>query len=147
MQMGEERMDNHVRSRPLPRDLDDPGQVAELVRRLYAEVDRDALLGPMFNEVARVDWPEHLAKLTGFWCRVPFGIAGYQGNPFRSHALVHAQRSFSAAHFRRWLALFRQTLEGDWQGPKADQAIDLACKLARVHAHQLIGEEMCPAGL
>lgn len=94
----------------------------------------------MFNEVAQVDWSEHLVKLTGFWCRALFGIAGYQGNPFRSHALVHAQRSFSAAQFRRWLALFHQTLEAGWQGPKADQAMDLARKVARVHAHQLIGE-------
>lgn len=38
-------------------------------------VDGDDLLGPVFNEVAQVNWPEHLAKLTAFWCRALFGIA------------------------------------------------------------------------
>lgn len=42
------------------------------------------VLGPMFNEVAQVDWPEHLSKLTAFWCRALFGMADYQGNPFRA---------------------------------------------------------------
>ena len=40
-----------------------------MVRRFYADVTQDDLLGPMFNEVARVHWSEHLPKLTAFWCR------------------------------------------------------------------------------
>lgn len=145
--MAHERMDSQVDGRPRRRDLDDPSQVAELVRRFYADVDRDPLLGPIFNEVAQVDWPEHLVKLTSFWCRALFGVTGYQGNPFRAHALVHSNRSFTTAHFERWLVLFRQTLDGGWQGSKADQAFDLACKVARVHAHQLIGEGVSTAAL
>ena len=48
-------------SRPDPTgDLDTPEEIAELVRRFYADVTQDDLLGPMFNEVARVDWSEHL---------------------------------------------------------------------------------------
>lgn len=124
------------------RDLDDPGQVAELVRLFYAQVDVDDLLGPMFNDVAQVDWPEHLQKLTAFWCRALFGIPGYQGNPFRAHALVDARRSFTLAHFDRWLLLFSRTLDEGWQGPTADQARELAHRVARVHAHQLVGEEV-----
>jgi hemoglobin len=128
--------------RPDRPDLDDPAHVAELVRRFYAEVDRDPLLGPMFNDVARVDWPEHLVKLTAFWCRALFGIAGYQGNPFRAHAAVHGRHPMSLAHFERWLALFSRTLDEGWKGPTADQAKALAVKVARVHSHQLVGREV-----
>lgn len=124
------------------RDLDGPGEVAELVRRFYSSVDRDDLLGPMFNEVAQVDWPEHLTKLTAFWCRALFGMAGYQGNPFRAHALVHERRSFSLAHFERWLALFSRTLDDEWEGPTVEQARQLAYKVAAVHARQLVGRDM-----
>ncbi|HRD99679.1 MAG TPA: group III truncated hemoglobin [Ilumatobacteraceae bacterium] len=100
-------------------DLDTPGEIAELVRRFYADVTQDDLLGPMFNEVARVDWSEHLPKLTAFWSRALLGIPGYQGNPFRAHLLVHAQREFTPTHFERWLALFHETIAGP--GPTPDE--------------------------
>ena len=98
--------------RPVPTgDLDTPEEIAELVRRFYADVAQDDLLGPMFNDVAQVDWSEHLPKLTAFWCRALLGMPGYQGNPFRAHLLIHAQSEFTAAHFERWLNLFHETID------------------------------------
>ncbi len=120
-------------------DLDSPEKVAEMVRRFYQDVAQDDLLGPMFNDVAQVDWSEHLPKLTGFWCRALFGIEGYVGNPFRAHALVHAQRAFTTAHFERWLELFTDTVELGWEGPVAEQALALANNVARVHHARLVG--------
>ena len=88
---------------PAPRDLDDRDQIAEMVRRFYADVAQDDLLGPMFNDVARVDWPEHLERLTAFWCRALLSQPGYAGNPYRAHQSVHERSPFTAAHFERWL--------------------------------------------
>jgi hypothetical protein len=49
--------------RPDPtRDLDTPEEIAEMVRRFYSDVAQDDLLGPIFNDVARVDWSEHLPE-------------------------------------------------------------------------------------
>ena len=127
--------------RPAPTgDLDTPEEIAEMVRRFYADVAQDDLLGPMFNEVARVDWSEHLPKLAAFWCRALLGLPGYQGNPFRAHLLVHAQHAFTRAHFERWLDLFHETIELGWAGPVARRARDLADNVARVHSHQLLGD-------
>src|SRR5690606_39524850 len=101
--------------RPAPtRDLDTPGEIAEMVRRFYADVAMDDLLGPMFEDVARVDWSEHLPKLTAFWCRALLGLPGYTGNPFRAPLEVHRQEPFTPAHFERWLSLFRDTVELGW---------------------------------
>jgi hemoglobin len=135
--------------RPVPpatRDLDDPEEIAEMVRRFYADVAQDALLGPVFHEVAHVDWSTHLPKLTAFWCRALLGLPGYQGNPFRAHAEVHAQRPFTPAHFERWLELFHETVELGWTGPLAERALALAEDVARVHrTHLHVGSE--PTGL
>lgn len=126
---------------PAPsRDLDDPAEIAALVRRFYADVMHDDLLGPVFTDVAQVDWVEHLPKLTAFWCRALLGIESYAGNPFKAHRDVHERRPFTPAHFRRWLELFEETLVLGWVGPKADQALALARQVAWVHSHQLIGE-------
>ena len=127
--------------RPEPtRDLDTPDEIAEMVRRFYADVAQDDLLGPIFNDVAQVDWSEHLPKLTAFWCRALLGLPGYQGNPFRAHALVHARQAFTAADFERWLSLFTETLELGWRGPLADRAREFAERVAYVHSQQLIGQ-------
>jgi hemoglobin len=120
-------------------DLDSVEEIAELVRRFYQDVAPDDLLGPMFEDVAHVDWAEHLPKLTRFWSRALLGIEGYQGNPFRAHAEVHAQRPFTAAHFERWLELFEATVDEGWCGPNADRALTLAHNVARVHASHLAG--------
>lgn len=126
--------------RPHPtRDLDSRAEVAEMVRRFYADVAMDDLLGPLFNDVAQVDWSEHLPKLTAFWSRALLGQIGYVGNPFQAHAAVHAQEPFTPAHFERWLSLFEETLELGWVGPNVDRALALAHNVARVHREQLLG--------
>ena len=127
--------------RPAPtRDLDDVGEISEMVRRFYADVAQDDVLGPMFIEVAQVDWSEHLPKLTAFWSRALLGLPGYVGNPYRAHSLVHYQRSFQPEHFERWLTLFHETLDLGWVGPHTDRARDIANNVARVHSQQLIGQ-------
>ena len=126
--------------RPAPtRDLDDPTEIAEMVRRFYQDVAQDDLLGPIFNDVAAVDWAEHLPKLTGFWCRALLGIEGYRGNPFRAHAEINDQHPFTTQHFERWLQLFGDTLELGWTGPNTDRALALATNVAAVHSNQLVG--------
>ena len=126
------------------RDLDSPEEIAEMVRRFYADVAQDDLLGPMFNDVARVDWSEHLPKLAAFWCRALLGLPGYAGNPFQAHARIHRQAPFTAAHFERWLSLFHETLELGWIGPRADRAAELAANVARVHRQQLVEQAVSP---
>lgn len=127
---------------PPERDLDSPDEVAEMVRRFYQDVAQDPLLGPIFIEVAQVDWNEHLPKLTAFWNRVLLGLPGFSGNPMRAHAEVHHQVAFTPAHFDRWLTLFHDTVAGGWVGPHADQAMALARNVARVHSGHLTGTEV-----
>jgi len=126
--------------RPPPtHDLDSPEEIAEMVRRFYQDVAQDDLLGPLFNDVAQVDWSEHLPKLTLFWCRALLGLEGYVGNPFRAHALVNERSPFTLAHFERWLELFHDTVELGWVGPNVDRALALAHNVAAVHSGQLVG--------
>ena len=140
--------------RPAPsRDLDDPVEIAEMVRRFYADVTQDDLLGPIFNDVAGVDWSEHLPKLTAFWCRALLGTPGYTGNPFRAHRLVHRRRAFTAADFHRWLDLFHETVDLGWIGPNAERAHALvdharafAARVAQVHSKQLVGDPVALIG-
>ena len=94
-------------------DLVSPFEIASLVRRFYSRVSSDDLLGPVFNDVAQVDWSEHLPKLTAFWSRVLLDIPGFNGAPMQAHHRIHAQHEFTSEHFHRWLDLFFDTLAND----------------------------------
>ncbi len=129
---------------PPTHDLNTPEEIGEMVRRFYRGVAQDDLLGPIFNDVARVDWNEHLPKLTAFWCRALLGITGYAGNPFQAHARVNDEAPFRVEHFQRWLDLFTDTLESGWVGPNVDRTLALAHNVARVHADHLIAPDGVP---
>ena len=120
-------------------DLDSPEQIAEMVRRFYADIAQDDLLGPIFNDVAKVDWAEHLPKLASFWSRTLLGVEGYSGNPFSKHAAVHQKRPLDLDLFQRWLTLFHVTLREGWDGPNTERAFTIATNVARTHASQLFG--------
>jgi hemoglobin len=115
-------------------DLTDEDEIAALVRAFYRRVAQDDLLGPVFEDVAQVDWPSHLDKLTAFWSRILRSRPGYQGNPYTSHQRIHAVVPFTRAHFDRWLDLFEETIDDEgWAGPTTTRAIEFAHHVAVVH--------------
>ncbi|HEY9143158.1 MAG TPA: group III truncated hemoglobin [Arenimonas sp.] len=83
----------------------DEGSLAGLVDRFYDKVRADPALGPVFNAAVH-DWPTHKQLLTSFWSSVALGTRSYRGNPMAVH---RAQPGISAAHFTRWLQLWRET--------------------------------------
>ncbi len=132
-------------TRPLPdRDLDSHLEVDEMVRRFYRAVTQDDLLGPVFNDVAQLDWSDHLPKLTAYWCRALFGAHGYEGDALTAHEVVSAKEPFTEQHFERWLDLFYETVDLGWTGTRAEKAKTLATEIARTHMDQLASKPLRP---
>lgn len=77
-------------------------QIDLVMTRFYAKVRKDPVLGPIFNgHIA--NWPEHEAKIAGFWRNAILFERSYDGNPMRAHMQAGDVR---ADHFDVWLALF-----------------------------------------
>jgi len=101
-------------------------EIAELVRRFYARVRRDAQLGPIFS--ARVhDWPAHEAKLCDFWSSALRGTRRFRGMPMPVHA---ALPGLSAELFGHWLLLFNQTVTTLGNEALRERARELAQRIA-----------------
>jgi hemoglobin len=84
--------------------VDEP-LIRRLVHAFYAKVRQDPVLGPVFNREVD-DWDEHLARLSDFWSSVMLMTGRFKGQPM----LVHQRLpDIGAAHFGRWLELFRET--------------------------------------
>lgn len=102
-------------------------EVTALVHGFYNKVRKDPLIGPIFEDVAQVNWDEHLPKLVNFWSDLLLGEDSYRGRPFPPHIPLNLQPS----HFERWLSLFIQTIDENFYGQKADEAKNRALGIAR----------------
>ncbi len=119
-----------IRARAAGMGIDD-GFIAQMVDRFYERVLEDDLLAPIFNEAITGSWEPHLAKMKDFWASVAFNAGRYSGKPVPVHQRLDG---LTRAHFARWLALFRATLED--LGASAD-AVDYMMQKAEKIAESL----------
>ena len=113
-------------------DLLTPTDCRTLVDSFYAKVRDDELLGPVF--AGRVDdWNEHLDTMGRFWSSIVFGLPLYHGSP----PAAHRGLGITEAHFARWLALWRVTVDELFRGPTADDIIARAERIAVVLARRI----------
>ena len=108
-------------------------QLIEIVDRFYARVRQDELIGPIFNDVAKVDWNTHTKKIYDFWDMLLFGAENYEGRPFPPHIPL----GLKPEHFKRWLELFFQTVDESFEGQKADEIKMRALNIGRNFLHNL----------
>ncbi len=99
------------------RELSSRQDIEEVVSKFYEKVRLDPLIGPVFNEQARVDWNSHLPKIYDFWDSLLFGKSSYMGRPFPPHM----ELNLKIEHFQRWLALFFETIDSHAEGAKAEE--------------------------
>ena len=120
-------------------DLDNRTEIRNLVVSFYREVVFDELLGPVFGEVAEVDWSTHIPKLIDYWCRVLLNQPGYDGYILGPHERVHSLEAFRPELFDRWYLLFAMSVDGGWRGPMAEKAKAHAARMAAMLARKLTG--------
>ncbi len=115
------------------KDICTPDDVRTLVDAFYGKVNRDELLGPIFNETAKVDWAAHLPTMYRFWESLLFGAATYQGAPFPKHAVLPVDQT----HFERWLTLFVEAVDENFSGSKSEEAKGRAVCIADTFARRM----------
>ena len=98
-------------------DIQSPADIEQMVHSFYAKVNEDEKLSAIFNDFAKVNWDTHLPKMVRFWNTLIFGAMSYKGSPFD----VHIPLPIDKSHFDRWLALFDQNLDEQFEGPKTEE--------------------------
>ena len=117
--------------------LDSPEAIKHLVDSFYEKTRADSFIGPIFTEVAGVDWAVHLPKMYAFWETIILGNNAYDGHPFRPHLLVNQMQTLTRDHFDRWLALFSETIQENFTGETAEQVRQRATQIAIVWSQKL----------
>jgi hemoglobin len=118
-------------------DIETQADIDFFLERFYARIRQDPELGPIFDEVARVDWPTHLPKIGRFWSDLLLGTHTYEGHPMRPHLLLAQQTPIRPDHFERWLGHFSQTLSENFLGQRTQEALLRAKSIAAVMQSKL----------
>ena len=118
----------------------DEGVLRRLVHRFYSRVRADQMLGPIF--ATRItDWTPHLERMVAFWSSVALMTGQYHGRPVPAHTPL----PIDAAHFDRWLALFRATAEETCTPAGAAHVIERAERIAQSLHIAVASAQSCPA--
>ena len=128
-------------------DITDRRDVACLVNVFYDRVRDDRLLGPIFDDVAHVDWATHLPRMYDFWESVLFGTATFKGRPLIVHQELARRTPLTTAAFDRWVALFQTTVDDLFDGPMADYAKKSAVRIAATMENNLTVERGIACGV
>ncbi len=108
-----------------------------LVNKFYGKVGKDATIGFFFNDIAKVNWNEHLPKMYKFWETLLFGQVSYKGNPMAVHFPINEIQAMEKHHFEHWLKLWTETVEENFSGETAELAIYKATNIANLMAFKM----------
>jgi len=104
----------------MKKDIDNRADIIVLVDTFYENVAINPHIGPIFTDVAKVDWTHHLPKMYDFWESILFGKAIYKGNPMLSHFALNKQTPLQQEQFEIWKNLFFQNVDDLFTGPNAE---------------------------
>lgn len=99
-------------------DISDIQDIKLLVNTFYDKVQKDDLIGPIFNQKMMGRWPEHLEKMYRFWQTILLEEHTYSGSPFPPHKQLPVNQS----HFDRWMEIFTSTVDSLFVGKLAEEA-------------------------
>ena len=101
-------------------DIENRTDIILLVDRFYNHVQENQEIGPIFTEIAQVNWVHHLPKMYDFWESILFGKAIYKGNPMLTHFSLNQKIPLQEAEFGIWKAIFIQTVDELFAGENAE---------------------------
>ncbi len=119
------------------RDIETRADCEQLVRAFYSRALVDPMIGYLFTDVAKLDLEEHVPVIASFWETILLGERSYGGGAFAPHASLHVQSPLRAAHFERWLVLWRTTVDELFAGERAELAKEHALRVAAAFHRRL----------
>jgi hemoglobin len=113
-------------------DINTREDIVLLVDSFYEKVNQNKVIGHIFNEVAKVNWKEHMPKMYSFWASILLGEHSYTGNPMIKHVELSRITPMTEVEFSVWLLLFAETVDSLFQGKNAEEAKVRAANIARL---------------
>lgn len=114
------------------RDIANREDILTLMKAFYSKALVDENIGFFFTEVVPLQMEVHLPLIANFWETILFDRAAYKGNVLEIHRHIHQLSAFTDAHFQRWLALFKSTVDENFSGDRSELAKQRAESIATI---------------
>jgi len=114
------------------RDIENSADVQLLVDRFYEKVLKDDIIGVFFTETVQLDWQTHIPTMYNFWETILLSSNNYHGNPMAKHKELNKKKKLEPEHFKRWLALWKETVNSLFDGEKATMAINKSEQIGQI---------------
>lgn len=119
------------------KEIENINDVEFLVDEFYKKVVVDELIGKFFTVVVNFEWEVHIPIMVSFWETLLFGKASYKGNPMTKHIELNKLSKLEVVHFERWLKLWKETVNENFIGEKASDAVSKAETIAKLMQSKL----------
>ena len=117
----------------MKKDIETREDIDALMREFYTKALTDKEIGYIFA-IAKLDLEHHLPIIGDFWESLLLNGKNYQmrgRNPLEIHGELNEKTPLEPKHFRRWLEIFRTTIDEMFAGERADFAKSRAEAIAK----------------
>jgi len=114
-------------------DIQNLDDIKLLVNTFYGKVQKDTLIGPIFNEKIGNNWTVHLERMYRFWQTILLEEHTYSGSPFPPHKHLPVKKE----HFNRWMEIFTETIDYLFKGKLAEEAKLRAKNMAEMFFYKI----------
>ena len=121
-------------------DISSRKDIELLMEKFYDKVKRDDTIGPVFNDVAKVNWTHHIPIICDFWETLLLDAASYRKNVMEVHFILNRKIPLEEKHFRVWLKLFTETVDECFAGEIAELAKKKAKSIAALMQFKIKGD-------
>jgi hemoglobin len=118
-------------------DIKDRQDIELLVNKFYEKVRDNPVLGYIFDDVANIQWENHLPKMYSFWASILLGEQSFSGNPIPKHIALSKITTMTEIEFSEWLRLFTLTVDELFLGENSNEAKIRASNIARLMLHKI----------
>lgn len=123
----------------MKKDIATRKDIELLVDTFYDKVKRDAVIGFIFTDVAKVNWEKHLPIMYNFFENMLFYTGGYTGNPMELHKKINNYLQLTTEHFNQWESLFSNTVDELFEGEKAELVKQRAISISKIMQLKILG--------
>ena len=120
-------------------DISSRKDIELLMHEFYEKVRKNETIGPIFNDVAKVNWAHHIPIICDFWETLLLDSASYRNNMMEVHFNLNRKTPLEEVHFQVWLKLFSETVDEQFSGSKAELAKKKARSIAALMQFKIKG--------
>ena len=111
-------------------DINSRTDIELLINSFYNKVKKDDTIGFIFNDIAKINWEQHLPIMFDFWETLLLDAVSYSKNVMEVHYTLNHKIPLEEKHFQRWLQLFSETVDELFTGDIASMAKTKAKSIA-----------------